>query len=468
MKRWLLVRTLLIILALAILVALPSLLAGRHDLAQARTAPDPLTASAQYEQAAHRLPWRADLLEQAALSALAGENPREAARLFAAAGAGGALTPDGLVSYGDALWIQGRASAALARWQRAEAAGVQNPALQRRLAAAYELQGDYDHARVSLGRAVALDPQNAQAQYRLAVLLAASAPAESLAHFAQAAQIDPGLEPRIRPLREGINQALLKQTPAEQLTESGRALSAAGELRPAVQALRAALDLDPKSAGTWSLLGQVRESLGEDGLPDLNTALDLAPRDPQVQIMQGVFWLRRGDEKRALPYFAAATKLDPQNPLTQAAYADALARTGDLNGAYAAYEQAIALAPDQADYWRLLANFCVDYSYDLGNSGLSAALQAQALAPKDYETLITLGRVSLAQGQFSTAQRFFDRALHADSTLPAAPLYLAIVAIEQDQPELARQHLEHILLIDPAGPYGARARLLLQRYFSNP
>jgi len=186
-----------------------------------------------------------------------------------------------------------------------------------------------------------------------------------------------------------------------------------------------------------------------------------------VQIMQGVFWLRRGDEQRALPHFATAVALDPQNPLTKAAYADALARTGDLNGAYAAYQGATALAPDQADYWRLLANFCVDYSYDLGSTGLAAALKAQALAPKDYETLITLGRVSLAQGQFSTAGRFFDRALHADSTLPAAPLYLAIVSLEQGQSEEARQYIERVLLIDPTGPYGGRARLLLERYFSN-
>ena len=466
MKQRPLVRLLLIFLGLALLVGLPSLLAGWRDLAQARAAAHPLRASAQYEQAAGRMPWRADLLEQAAQNALAGADPREAARLFAEALDRNALSPAGLVSYGDALWVLSQPDAGLAQWQRAEAADPQNAALHKRLAAAYELRGEYNAAREALDQAVALDPGDARSQHRLALLLAASRPEASLAHFERAEQLDPSLEPRISPLVEAINKALREASPAAQLTEAGRALSAAGELRLSEQALQAALELDPQSAGAWALLGQVRESLGEDGLPDLQKALELAPRDPQVQIMLGLFWLRRGDEMQGLPHFAAAAALAPQDPLTQVAYADALARTGDLAEAYAAYQRAVALAPEDADYWRLLANFSVDYAYDVDHTGLSAALKAQAFAPNDYETLITLGRVSLAQGKFDTAERFFTRALNADPALPAAPLYLAIVALEQGHRDLARQYVDHVLLIDPAGPYGGRARLLLERYFS--
>jgi tetratricopeptide (TPR) repeat protein len=461
-----LVRILLITLGLALLVALPSLLAGWRDLAQARAAPEQLRASAQYEQAAGRLPWRADLLEQAGQSALAAANPREAARLFAAADNRNALSAGGLISYGDTLWVLSQSAAALAQWQRAEVADPQNPALEKRLAAAYETQGNYVAARKALTQAAELVPADARAQHRLALLLAASQPELSLGHFERAMVLDPSLEPSLRPLLEALNKAVGEATPAARLTEAGRALSAAGELVLSEQALQAALTLEPRSPGALALLGQVRESLGEDGLAEMQTALEMAPRDPQMQILMGLFWLRRGEEKLGLPHFAKAAALDPQSPLTQAAHADALARTGDLAGAYAAYERATALAPEDADYWRLLANFCVDYGYDVEHTGLSAALKAQAFAPKDYETLITLGRVSLAQGEFPTAERFFTRAYNADSTLPAAPLYLAIVALEQGQRELARQYVDHVLLIDPAGPYGGRARLLLERYFS--
>jgi Flp pilus assembly protein TadD len=185
-----------------------------------------------------------------------------------------------------------------------------------------------------------------------------------------------------------------------------------------------------------------------------------------VQVMEGMFWLRRGDDKQAMPHFVTAAALDPHDPLLQAAQADALARTGDLKGASDAYQQAIALAPGKADYWRLLANFSVDYFYDVSGIGASAALEAQALAPDDYETLVTLGRVALAQAQYSTAGRFFGRAYANDPSQPAAPLYLAIVALEQDQTETAHSYIEKVLVIDPAGPYGRRARLLLERYFS--
>lgn len=455
----------LVIAGLAALMALPSLLAGWRDLSEARTAADPQIAAQQYEQAANRLPWRADLLEQAAFKALAAQNSPEAERLFAAAGLRHALSPTGRVSYGDALWIRGKTSAALKQWQGAEAAGLQIAPLERRLASAYISGGDFAAARESFSRAVAVDPQDARSEFNLALLLAAYAPEQSLAHFARAAQLDPSLERRARALREGINRALLKQTPAGQLTESGRALSAAGELQLAVQALSAALERDPQSADAWSLLGQVRESLGQDGLPQMRKALALAPRDPQVQVMQGMFWLRRGDDKRALPYFVMAASLDPNDPLLEVARADALARTGDLDGAYTAYQKAIQLAPGQADYWRLLANFSADYSYDVPAVGLSAALEAQSLAPHDYDTLITLGRVALAQGQSATAGRFFTQAYQTDSTQPAAPLYLAIVAIQEGEGEAARQYIARVLRIDPSGPYGQRARLLLERYF---
>ena len=79
---------------------------------------------------------------------------------------------------------------------------------------------------------------------------------------------------------------------------------------------------------------------------------------------------------------------------------------------------------------------------------------------------MTLGRVSLAQGQFETADRFFTQAYELDPAQPAAPLYLGIVALEQGQGEAARKYIEHVLLIDPSGPFGKRARLLLERYFS--
>jgi tetratricopeptide (TPR) repeat protein len=458
----------LIVVGLAALAALPALLAGWHDLSQARAATNPLAASSQYRQAAGRLPWRADLLEEAALNELAGEDPSGAAALFAAADARGALSPTGRISYGDALWIQGKPRAALTQWQRAEAGGLRSAALERRLAAAYIGQGEYDAARGALLKAVALDPQDAKSEFSLALLLAVSAPEHSLEHFDRAAQLDPALKSRITPLRQGISQALRYDTPAVRLREAGRALSAAGELELAAQVLQAALAQDPQAAETWCLLGQVRESLGQDGLPAMEKALALAPRDPQVQVMEGVFWLRRGEDKRAMPHFVTAAELDPHDPLLQAAQADALARTGDLKGAYAAYQQAIVLDPGKADYWRLLANFSVDYSYDVPGAGLAAALEAQALAPDDYETLITLGRVALAQAQYATAGRFFDRAYANDPSQPAAPLYLAIVALEQAQPETARKYIQDVLLIDPAGPFGQRARLLLERYLGGP
>jgi tetratricopeptide (TPR) repeat protein len=455
----------LVIISLGALAVLPTLLAGWRDLVQARAASNALAAARQYEQAAGRLPWRADLLEEAASQALVGGDPGEAARIFEAAGERGALSADGLVSYGDALWVQGQNDKALEEWQKAETAGLRSAPLERRLAGAYLLQKDYTAAREALSRAVALDPEDARSELGLAMLLAASAPVQSLEHFSRATQLEPELGARIRPLREGIGRALRNDSPAGQLTEAGRALSAFGELELAVEALEAALALDPQAAGTWSLLGQVRESLGEDGLPEMEQALALAPRDPQVQVMQGLFWLRRGDDEKGLAHFARAAALDPQNPVFQAAKADALARTGDLKGAYETYQKAILLDEDNADYWRLLADFCVDYSYDIAGVGLSAALRAQAIAPEEYATLISMGRVALAQGQVDTAGPFFQRALEDNPTDPTAPLYLAMVSIERGDGAQARLYIDYVLKVDPAGPFGQQALLLLERYF---
>jgi Tfp pilus assembly protein PilF len=136
-----------------------------------------------------------------------------------------------------------------------------------------------------------------------------------------------------------------------------------------------------------------------------------------------------------------------------------------LKGAYETYQKAILLDEDNADYWRLLADFCVDYSYDIAGVGLSAALRAQAIAPEEYATLISMGRVALAQGQVDTAGPFFQRALEDNPTDPTAPLYLAMVSIERGDGAQARLYIDYVLKVDPAGPFGQQALLLLERYF---
>jgi tetratricopeptide (TPR) repeat protein len=159
---------------------------------------------------------------------------------------------------------------------------------------------------------------------------------------------------------------------------------------------------------------------------------------------------------------AAAT--DPENPALQAEIGSFLSEMGDLPAAQAYYERAIRLAPEEAVYYRLLAQFCLEHGIQVRQVALPAARRAVILAPQEPASLDVMGHTLYILGDYRNAERFLRRALQIDPDLALARLHLGMNAWMLGQVTDARQQLSLAIRLAPQTSTAEQAQRFLQRY----
>ena len=70
-----------------------------------------------------------------------------------------------------------------------------------------------------------------------------------------------------------------------------------------------------------------------------------------------------------------------------------------------AYQTATTLAPEDANYWRLLAIFCAQNNVNVKDVGIPAAQQAVVLAKVDATSLDVLGWLLFLAARYEEAER---------------------------------------------------------------
>jgi tetratricopeptide (TPR) repeat protein len=450
---------LLLILALA-----PPILAGYRDLAQANAQRSsvPARAALEYESAARRLPWRSDLWEQAGLMSLADDNPSRAVELLKKTVP---LSATGQLALGDALFRSGDVKGAVSQWEKMNADGLGSAPLFNRLGHVYYELGKYDEAIENFDIAQKLDYLNADSHYMLGLLLATRSPELALVHLIRAAQLDQKLDPVVQSLRHGLSLALLSSNPAEQLTGAGRSLAASGAWTLGREAFSNAIKADPENALAWAWLGEAKQILNQGGLVELDHALKLDPASAEIHGLRGVYWMRENQYDEARKEYQLAADIEKSNPGWQVSLGDAIARTGNVPNGLEHYQQAIDLSPKSAEYWRMLANFTVDYNYGVQEIGIPAALQARALLPDDPQNTVALGRAYFATGDSKTAEKLWLDVMESHPGLANVHLYLGVLYLQQGNLDSAKSHLSQAKQLDPTGPFGYQAGHMLDQYF---
>jgi Flp pilus assembly protein TadD len=152
-----------------------------------------------------------------------------------------------------------------------------------------------------------------------------------------------------------------------------------------------------------------------------------------------LYWQRQFDEQSALEYLEKAARIEPGNPIIQAELGRVTAGLGDLAAAEDYYEQAVAMAPSDPTFWRLLAEFSLDHQVQIRQIALPAARNAVLLAPQDSFSNALMGRTLLALGDGLNAQRFLRRAITLDTKNPSAHLHLGMAYLKQGDYSLAQQ-----------------------------
>jgi tetratricopeptide (TPR) repeat protein len=454
----------LIIVLLVTLVALPPILSGFFHLSVATSAHDNLEASAEYETAARLLFWRRDLYERAALSALDAQQAVRAIKMFALAQRSGGLTSNGQLMLGDAYLSAGETEKAISEWEGLLNAEQVRGGASSRLAGTYFQRGQFEDAERALRQWLDFDPQNTEASYRLGLLLMADAAPEALP-LLESARNDPQLASRADELSSALKNALAESAPVYRLTVCGRALAAIGEWTLAERAFIHAANIDADYAPAWAWLGEALQQTGRgNAIGALQKAVALSPTSAELRVMLALYWQRKNDWPHARDELTAAARLEPQNPLWQMALGGAYVHLGNLVTALEYYQNAVQLSPSDTQTWRALALFCVENSAYIEDVGLNAALQAFALEPGSAENVDILGRALLLTGETDSAEALFKKALALAPGNPSPVFHLGLLYLQTGQLNLARQALLSAQTLDPAGPIGAQAAKVLERY----
>ena len=481
MSRWAgRLRIALILLVLVLATYLPVIITGYIDIRRgddalrhadyvARTihqlsADDFASAAAYYRSAARKLPWKPELLEQAA-GPMSHVNEDEALSLFEKAGQRGVLSAEGWDAYGFQYWSTSRDQQALEIWKTGLERYPSHYQFYSSMHLAYRRLGDYSAEQLSLEKWLDTGEGTAFDHYELGELLMASDPNRARAQLRQAASMDTELADAVQTLDASLALAALEKSPSGRLVILGRGLGLVNDWGLGQYNFQQAVNADPHNAEAWAWLGEALQHNGKDGKAALDKALELDPNSTLVHALRGLYWKRQGKYEAELAEYQKTAQIEPENPEWQVALGEAYALSGDLVSGLAAYQKATSLAPANPVYWRMLASFCADNGVQLTEIGLPAARKAVQLAPDDPQAVDALGWAFAQAGLLYNAEETLNKAtsLAPDSALPH--LHLAETYLRKGDQSGALGELKLAQQLDPGGATGTLAAQLIRQYF---
>jgi tetratricopeptide (TPR) repeat protein len=461
----------IIITALLSAVFLPVIFTGYVALNHAESefaAKNYASASESYKQAAQLLPWRNDLWEKAGI-AFASNNDFSQAVFYLKKPP--VLSAEGWMWLGLSYQQLGDYPSAIHTFQQAVQIS-DKASFYKSLAVLYRREKDWRAERDALENQMLRDSNDAYARYRLGLLLTVLEPEQALTNLMLASSLDPEFDPAVQTLRAALNLSSTQPDASQQMVTIGRALGLVQEWDLSLAAFEKAIALDAKNPEAWAWLGEAKQHIGFAlseskgvGLVELDRAVALDHTSVVVRALRGLYWNRQGKYPQMLAEYLLAAEYEPTNPAWQAEIGNAYIKRGDLVSALAAYQRATELAPYESTYWRLLAVFCAENVVHLDEVGLPAAQKAVDLAPDDPAALDALGWVYLSSGRYANAeQTLLDAIKRFPDHLPAQ-IHLALTYLAQGNRAAAFDKLTYVQSKDPIGANGEMAKQLLKQYF---
>lgn len=187
-------------------------------------------------------------------------------------------------------------------------------------------------------------------------------------------------------------------------------------------------------------------------LAEYSAAVDQQPHRAEYHVALALAASQLGDFKQADEAMHTAIMLRPTDPVLYTHLATIYARESptspeNLELAYAAYEQAIALAPTIALTYRQYADLALR-SGD-GTVALTQAQQAVNLDATDGIAFGILGWAHLQEGNLAAAQHAFEQAVEWAPNSADFHLGLATAHVRQGNFDAARTALQSSLTLDP-------------------
>jgi tetratricopeptide (TPR) repeat protein len=452
------------IVTLLAAIFLPVIFTGYSAVRRAETEFDALnyaSAAKSFEQGARLLIWRQDLWEKAGISAAKNGDSLKAIDYFQHTST---LSEEGWMWLGSSHLSLGELDLAITTLIK----GLKfydSPELYRLLALAYRQQQNWTAERDALENQLLLDVGDVYARYRLGLLLTVLAPERALTNLMLASSLDPETDPAVQTLRAALNLSATQPDASQQMVTMGRALGLVKEWDLSIVAFEKAIALDAENAEAWAWLGEAKQQTGQSGRAELDRAVALDHTSVLVRALRGLYWNRQGKYSQMLAEYLLAAEYEPANPAWQAEIGNAYLKRGDLAAALTAYQRATELAPDESTYWRLLAVFCAENGVHLDDVGLPAAEKAVQLAPDDPFALDALGSSYLSSGRYANAEKTLLDVVERFPDHLSAHIHLAMTYLAQGNRAAAFDKLIYVQSADLNGAYGEMAKKLLEQYF---
>ncbi|MBA4358830.1 MAG: hypothetical protein C0405_14015, partial [Desulfovibrio sp.] len=238
-----------------------------------------------------------------------------------------------------------------------------------------------------------------------------------------------------------------------------------GKVREAILELREVVDADPKNLRALDLLARAHVMNKEPALAEALLTKQVAdhPENTNARMLLVETLLGAGKNDRALSELSAMAGADQKNPAIFLAMGDMYAQrqnlaaarasykravdvapkepvghiklgrllwaTKDSRGALAAFEQALALAPDSRDAVEAKTSLLMQEKR--GPEALAFARQRVAAQPSDAFSNALLGRVMMDTGDMAGAEQQLAKAVQLAPDVPASYQYLGMLYIRQ-------------------------------------
>jgi tetratricopeptide (TPR) repeat protein len=329
------------------------------------------------------------------------------------------------------------------------------------LADRYRSEGSVQALKEVLEKLVINDPADIAAHLSLAILTAVIDPEVSLSLLRQTNELVHSDNDLVADLIRAIENARLENESAYTFAQVGQILATYGEWDYAIWAFQEAIALYPDYLEARAYLGLALDQAGQDGLEELKGVVSDIPNAALPRIFLAMHWQKTGNFEEARLELSIAARLDPTNPAIAAELGKAYTALGDVESAKDAFLLATQLAPQDPNFWMLLANFSVMNEIEVNSLGLPAARNSVALAPNNPATLDTLGYAHLVLGNLRLAERILWRAVELQPRRAWTHYHVGLLRSVQGDGGRARSAWQLATLLDPDGPAGELAQRAL-------
>lgn len=375
-----------------------------------------------------------------------------------------ASSAEPLLGLGMVAHQRGDLEAAVDLWRAATSADPRNVEAHNHLGRAYLYSSRPELARQEFDLALLHDKDQQTAHYYLGLLLAAEDPLLSAEHMAIAATGDDGhLAESAQDWVTLLNDFPLSQHETQATARLAHAYVKHGLGNLALPQLERLLVLEPDNHAARAYLGYALYTLDQHDRARtiLRDATHLAPKYPLTYYFLGLLHRSDGYLPTALWEFRKCLQLDPYNAATYASIGETYQRIGQYVTAAKWYASAVEVAPEEVEFWLLLAQFYEDV-LPRAHEALEAAQQAADLAPDNPIAQELLGWARHLEGDENGAQVALKRSLSLDPDFARAYYHLGVVYSQIGEKDNAQWAYQRAIDLDSDGFYRQRAMVELR------